>query len=264
MVNVYALKKTLHQLAAPYFILNSLVSILHPVCRFTPGICELIADNCGVDFYDYEIYFFVVCVVAIKNRRCVSIESYLSTLFLFAKAGSTVLFYKMSPQLAVWYLLVIVVLMVTVRTPDVEDSGEMRYFVDDSLPVQLREDKETIWVIEFYTTFSPHCNAVKPIFGSLSREFTSQYMKFGKVDVLKSHGVPEAYGISSACLKTELPAIVIFEEGKPAARIKQTMNGKHYVMSYENIKRDLLMQEFYAKALNKAKTSDKTSDKKSK
>ena len=31
--------------------------------------------------------------------------------------------------------------------------------------------------------------------------FTSQYMKFGKVDVLKSHGVPEAYGISSACLK---------------------------------------------------------------
>ena len=46
----------------------------------------------------------------------------------------------------------------------------MKYFVDDTLPEQLKNDKDTIWVVEIYTTFSPHCNAVKPIFGALSRE----------------------------------------------------------------------------------------------
>ena len=44
-------------------------------------------------------------MVAIKNRRCVSVEAYLSTLFMFAKAGALILFYKMDVQLSVWYLL---------------------------------------------------------------------------------------------------------------------------------------------------------------
>ena len=60
--------------------------------------------------------------------------------------------------------------MFTVRPPDFEESNEMKYFVDDSLPSLLKEDKQTIWVVEFYTTFSPHCSAIKPIFGQLSRE----------------------------------------------------------------------------------------------
>ena len=62
------------------------------------------------------------------------------------------------------------VLMVAVRTPTFEESSEMKYFVDDSLPQQLKNDQDTIWIVEFYTTFSPHCNAVKPIFADLSRE----------------------------------------------------------------------------------------------
>lgn len=60
--------------------------------------------------------------------------------------------------------------MVAVRTPTFDESPEMKYFVDTSLPEQLKNDKKTIWIVEFYTTFSPHCNAVKPIFGALSRE----------------------------------------------------------------------------------------------
>ncbi|KAL5266028.1 hypothetical protein ACHWQZ_G006624 [Mnemiopsis leidyi] len=262
MVNTYALKKTLRSLATPYFVLNIVASLLHPISRFTPGLCEMIGDSCNLDFYEVEIYFFVICVVAIKNRRCVSVESYLSTFFLFAKAGAAILFYKMNIQLSIWYIVLCIVLMVTVRTPSFEESAEMKYFVDDTLPQQLKNDTETIWVVEFYTTFSPHCNAVKPIFGALSREFTHEYMKFGKCDVLKSHGVPESYGISSSCLKTELPAIIIFEDGKPAARVKQTNNGKQYLMSYENLKRDLLMQEFYNKAVEKSKKIKPESKKK--
>ena len=55
--------------------------------------------------YEIEIYFFVICVVAIKNRRCVSVEAYLSTFFLFAKAGAAILFYKMNIQLSIWYIV---------------------------------------------------------------------------------------------------------------------------------------------------------------
>ncbi|XP_063676178.1 thioredoxin-related transmembrane protein 2-like isoform X1 [Bolinopsis microptera] len=270
MVNVYALKKTLRSLATPYFILNTIASFFHPLLRFTPGLCNWVGGNCTLDFYECEIYFFVICVVAIKNRRCVSVESYLSTLFVFAKAGAAILFYKMSIQLAIWYTIFCIVLMVTVRTPSFEESSEMKYFVDNTLPEQLKNDKHSIWVVEFYTTFSPHCNAVKPIFGALSREYTHDYMKFGKCDVLKSHGVPESYDISSSCLRTELPAIIVFEGGVPAARIKQTNNGKQYLMSYENLKRDLQLQEFYEKALEKSKnmksaeSNKKTENKKKK
>ena len=76
-------------------------------------------------------------------------------------------------SLTFWLLLMntfISVVMVTVRTPTFVESPEMKYFVDDSLPELLKEDKDTLWIVEFYTSFSPHCNAVKPIFGALSRE----------------------------------------------------------------------------------------------
>ena len=46
----------------------------------------------------------------------------------------------------------------------------MKYFVDSALKEQLKTDPDTTWVVEFYTAFSPHCNAVKPIFGAISRE----------------------------------------------------------------------------------------------
>eukprot|EP00116_Pleurobrachia_bachei_P019401 sb/3479663/ len=105
MVNTYALKKTLLHLATPYFILNGLVALLHPLTRFTPGICDMLFNQCELDYYEIEIYFFVICVVAIKNRRCVSVESYLSTLFMFAKAGSCLLFYKADIQVAGWKLM---------------------------------------------------------------------------------------------------------------------------------------------------------------
>ena len=56
MVNTYALKKTLIQLATPYFILNSVISLLHPVLRFTPGVCELVSDDCTLDFVSQTLY----------------------------------------------------------------------------------------------------------------------------------------------------------------------------------------------------------------
>lgn len=50
MVNTYALKKTLRSLATPYFILNLIASFLHPILRFTPGICSRVGDDCTLDF----------------------------------------------------------------------------------------------------------------------------------------------------------------------------------------------------------------------
>jgi len=250
-INTYSIKKSLAGLGTPYFILNFIASLLHVLCRYTPGLCTYLSGqaNCELDFYECEIYFFVLCVAVIKNRRSVNAEMYFSTLFMFAKGASLILFYKMDIKLAIWYLLVCIVLVFAVKPPDFEESNEMKYFVDDSLPSVLKEDKHTIWVVEFYTTFSPHCSAIKSIYGQLSREYTHQYLKFGKCDVLKAYGVAENYGIATSALKTQLPAIVIFENGKPAARVMQTMEGKTYVMSYENLKKDLLMQQFYEKAV---------------
>ena len=61
-------------------------------------------------------------------------------------------------------------LLVAIKPPVFDESNEMKYFVDESLPQTLREDKDTTWVVEFYTTFSPECNALKPVFAALSRE----------------------------------------------------------------------------------------------
>ena len=53
----------------------------------------------------------------------------------------------------------------------------------------LSEDHEVVWIVEFFTTWSPPCHAAMPAFASLSNQYASEYLRFGKIDVGK---YPEA------------------------------------------------------------------------
>ena len=86
------------------FLSNKLIEVLI-LCSVECHLQQILTFLSESFQYEIEIYFFVICVVAIKNRRCVSVEAYLSTFFLFAKAGAAILFYKMNIQLSIWYIV---------------------------------------------------------------------------------------------------------------------------------------------------------------
>ena len=54
-----------------------------------------------------------------------------------------------------------------------------------TLQETLMEDDDVVWLVEFYTTWSPPCKAVMPAFAALSNEYANDYFRFGKMDLGK-------------------------------------------------------------------------------
>ncbi|KAK6532090.1 Cytoplasmic thioredoxin isoenzyme 2 [Orbilia ellipsospora] len=73
-------------------------------------------------------------------------------------------------------------------------------------------DKETLTVVDFYTTWCGPCHAFAPTFQALANEYTDA--NFIKVDIEKAEDVGEKYEITS------IPTIMLFRKGEMIEKVK--------------------------------------------
>uniref|UniRef100_H2ZJ85 Thioredoxin domain-containing protein n=1 Tax=Ciona savignyi TaxID=51511 RepID=H2ZJ85_CIOSA len=224
-----------------------------PICSYMPAFD---GDVCTFDWREVEIGMFLLSLIVIKNRAAVSAEQMITSTLMYSKLASAALFYRLDPRFSIVYCALCVFRLWLFPDYFTDVPEDLTYFSDTTLQEALDEDRRVTWVVEFYTTWSPHCHSVSPVFSELSNEYATTYLRFGKIDIGKYPKAAKMYGVSASTMSQQLPTFIVFEDGKAVDwRPMLGTNKKFvkYVFSAENVKRDFGMNNLYEESLVKCK-----------
>ncbi|PIO74134.1 thioredoxin [Teladorsagia circumcincta] len=83
---------------------------------------------------------------------------------------------------------------------------------------ELDRDRKSIFVIQFYTTWSPDCKHATPVFAQLSERFSLPNLRFGKLDVGRWPKEAERFRVNAHPTSRQLPTICVFKDAKEIKR----------------------------------------------
>lgn len=101
-------------------------------------------------------------------------------------------------------------------------SGPASYttFTPASFSQSVEENKgKTEWIVEFFAPWSPNCLSLEPVFAEISNQFSSDEIKFGKVDISRWPAMATKFNIQVTGVADQLPTIIKFSKGKEVSRI---------------------------------------------
>lgn len=260
--------RSVKHILTPGLASSIILSSLFLAYRKFPPVCSRVptkdGDVCTFEWREGEVYMFLMCFVMIKNRSAVSLQQMIETFLTFSKLVNTVLFYRADPRLGFVYVLLCFLSLWIFPDVFTEGPEEILYLSDKTLDEVMRENSSVVWVIEFFTTWSPQCHAVAPVFLDLAKEFATDYLRFAKLDAGSYPAAASKYGINTSTLSRQLPTIVVFENMKPVNW--RPMKGKNnkiikYSFTEENVIRDFGMSILYEESMKKiAKRKKKTKE----
>lgn len=206
------------------------------------------------------MYMCLMCVIMIKNRTAVSPQEMIGRFLMYSKVVNTVLFFRVDPRFA--FVYVILCFMRIWILPDVfsEEYQDVLYVDDDTIKDVLKENPKVVWLVEFYTTWASTCHSVAPVFGSVAKRYSSDYLKFAKIDVGKSPKIAKEYGINTTTMSRQLPTIIVFKDTKAVTwRPMAGKNGKviKYAFTEDNVIRDFCLDELLEESKKKIEQYNK-------
>lgn len=91
--------------------------------------------------------------------------------------------------------------------------------------VEDRSDSTVSWLIEFYAPWAPQCLYLEPVLAEISLQYSSERLRFGKIDVSRWPALAKRYKISIRGENgNQLPTLIMFEQGKESGRIPHVYN----------------------------------------
>ena len=257
---------------SPYFILNLIACFAYIGSKYIPWVCRHAyetGEKCALDWRDQEILMFLCFVIVIKNRRWKPSQwtEYMANVFMLVKGTNIVLFFRKSTALGIVYIITCLILFLLVPEPKYKGPEEVRYFRGQALEEEIAQNKGTVYLIEFYASWSSACNHFTPVFAEISLNYNHEYLKFGKLDVGRYPIVAERYNIDTTVRSKQLPTLILFVNGeeklrRPAAGESQI--SWYYRFTKENIIQDFCLNEHYNASKEKAKRKGITSEEKPK
>jgi thiol-disulfide isomerase/thioredoxin len=205
----------------PYYIINTCIIASYFVWRG-----EQIQRQ-GLDFLtdskEGSLLISLLLITVLKARRAQSLESILSTLFLYFKFFLLIvaLFYRMY-WLAAGYFAVYFVQFVLFPQPFYDGPQRVEELNPTTLTAAINDPNAT-WLINFYARWSPHCLDLAPVFATLSLRYTTAQFKFGRVDVGRYTQVAQQFNVSLSGTTKQLPTLIQFRGGSEQKRLPQLL-----------------------------------------
>jgi len=151
---------------------------------------------------------FLSCIVVIKTRSALSWYQTYSTALQFAKVTSAYLFFRMNVYVGLFYCLLCLIRVYFLPDDEIKLPDNITYIND------LSEVKKDYWMLELYTTWSPACQRVAPVFADLSRNYGCDKLKFGKVDVGRNQEIAQKFKLRIDSLSQQVPTIALMKDGE--------------------------------------------------
>uniref|UniRef100_A0A0N4ZVH3 Thioredoxin domain-containing protein n=1 Tax=Parastrongyloides trichosuri TaxID=131310 RepID=A0A0N4ZVH3_PARTI len=221
-----------------HHILNILLSISFVFTKLVPFIGNLLygESNHGLDTREHEIVVFLAVVILWRGKKATNWLHYIETVFTFAKTANVFLFLRAELLYGIIYVVIVTIVTVVFPQPTYQESDKVIYFRADDLYKKIKEDTNIVWVVEFYTTWSPECRHVTPVFSRLSEKFSLPNLRFAKLDVGTFPKEAERFRINTHPSSKQLPTISLFKGGIEVVRRPTVQNKRAvpFIFSEEN------------------------------
>ncbi|KAA3672751.1 uncharacterized protein DEA37_0013899 [Paragonimus westermani] len=245
-------QRSLKVLLHPYYLVNGLLSVSFFVTKTVPPLCTILYESCTINFQEYELLIFLGSFVALRNKRQFSIPDYLAHFCLFAKILGIIMFWKQNAVFAVAFGVLWLLQACFLQQPCYEGPDQVLYLRDTSFEQEvLHGDSRTVWLITFYTAWSPACIKLQHIFAELSNEFGLPFLKFAKLDVTRYPDLAARYGIDTSSWSKQLPTLILFRHGRELTRRPGVLGSskksvQKFFFTWENIVSAFSLNETYA------------------
>ncbi|RCN30928.1 thioredoxin [Ancylostoma caninum] len=229
------------QILTLYHFLNTLLSISFLCAKGIPQLCPWIfaveGEECAIDSREREILMFLAVIIAWKGRKATNWLHYINNVFLFSKIANIALFLRADALVGIIYLLIVVAITVVVPEPVYTGPENVTYFQGSELFEELDKDRKSFFVIQFYTTWSPDCKHVTPVFAQLSDRFSLPNLRFGKLDVGRWPKEAERFRVNAHPTSRQLPTICVFRDAKELKRrplVNESRRAIPFVFNQDN------------------------------
>eukprot|EP00112_Aurelia_sp_Birch-Aquarium-sp1_P025378 Seg841.2 transcript_id=Seg841.2/GoldUCD/mRNA.D3Y31 product="Thioredoxin-related transmembrane protein 2" protein_id=Seg841.2/GoldUCD/D3Y31 len=255
--------QTIKTLLTPYFILNVLSSVAYITTKYVKWTCERLYasdESCELDWRDQEILMFLCLFIVIKNRKWKPSQwtEYISNVFMLSKCANLLMFMRKNTMIGIAYAIFCLVLFLIVPEPRYSGPEEVKYFRGQALEEELATNKNTVYLVEFFASWSSPCSHFAPVFADVSMSFSDEYLKFGKLDIGRYPVVAERFKIDTSVRTKQLPTLILFVNGEE--KIRKPSGDEHpkawyYRFTKEHIVQDFNLTEYYEESKKKRKSS---------
>ncbi|VDP34941.1 unnamed protein product [Heligmosomoides polygyrus] len=235
-----------------YHLSNALVSIAFLCTKGLSFVCPSFQR-------EREILVFLAVVIAWKGRKATNWLHYINNVFLFSKIANIMLFLRADPLVGVIYVLLVVAVTVIVPEPVYSGPEKVTYFQGSELFEELDRDRKSIFIIQFYTTWSPDCKHATPVFAQLSEKFSLPNLRFGKLDIGRWPKEAERFRVNAHPTSRQLPTICVFKDAKEIKRrplVNEKRRAIPFVFNQDNCILDFDLMNMYKEC--KERLSSKT------
>ncbi|KAK4312594.1 hypothetical protein Pmani_016004 [Petrolisthes manimaculis] len=222
--------------------------------RFLPGLCELVfpVEQCGeLTIWESEVLFFMLVIIMFRTRKSGSrnMVAYISVFNMYAKVCNVLLWFSCDTVYGIIYIVLIIVHFLIVGEPVYQGPEKVVYFQGLALDEEMQRDPRTVWLITYFTAWSPACSSLAPIFAKLSAEYTLDNLKFGKIDIGRYPDVAKHYHINDSSFSLQLPTISVFKEGTEVERrpcLNAQARFQKFYFTEDNIKAAFDLNNLYS------------------
>lgn len=134
------------------------------------------------------------------------------------------------------HVILSLVLFVSVGQPKYKGPEKITKLNPPTLELQVKrcggtkatkDQKNASWLVYFYADWSDHCLQHDAMVASLSLEYSSQHLLFGKVDVNQYPDLAKEFEIEVSSTSWQLPTFILFQQGHEVFRVPhRDPNGK--------------------------------------
>jgi len=243
-------------LFTPYFLLNGLMSLAYVLSKNFEATCRLMyhpQEDCSFDWRDQEVMMFLCFVIIIKNRRWKPNRwtEYLGNVFMLSKGASAIMFLRKGTFLGIGYICLCIVIFLIAPEPSYSGRDNIEYFIGQALEEELAKNRNVVYLVEFYATWSSPCSYFAETFAEISLSYSHEYLKFGKLDVGRYPSAARRYHIDSGVRSKQLPTLILFADGVEKLRRPLPCENEvswYYRFTKENIIRDFNLNEHYSES----------------
>jgi thiol-disulfide isomerase/thioredoxin len=106
--------------------------------------------------------------------------------------------------------------------PFFKGPARLEYFTPASFAEMVEERLHAgspVWLVTFFAPWAPQCLYLEPVIAELSLKYSTENLRFGKIDVSRWPNMAHKYNIALSGVSPQLPTLILFEKGKETARI---------------------------------------------
>jgi thiol-disulfide isomerase/thioredoxin len=243
------LKSTLKALYCAHYIVDILLATSFILLKATPYVCDLIYENCILEWREYEILILLMIFVAIRSRKAATGTQFISMLCTYAKAANVVLYWREEPWYVLFYGLACFLHFVFLPQPIYRGPSRIKEFRGTNLTHEIGSDDRIVWLVCFYAHWNSSCREFSSVFAQLSNKYGDlNNLKFAKLDAYKYQDLARSYNISTSSLSKQLPTLILFKKGQEFKRrpfIDSKGSVFPFIFSYDNIIKEFDLNTLY-------------------